>query len=70
MNGQLRANIQPGDFMSFGLYIVGFCILIVGLAMGAHMAHIPTRWITVGVVVMVGIGIIKGVSSARRPDPS
>jgi hypothetical protein len=56
--------------MSFGLYIVGFCILIAGLAMGAHMAHVPGRWITVGVVVLVGIGIIKGVGSARRPDPS
>jgi hypothetical protein len=56
--------------MSFGLYIVGFAILIVGLAMGAHLAHMPTQWITVGVIVLVGIGIVKGVSSARRPDPS
>ena len=56
--------------MSFGLYILGFAILIIGLAMGAHLAHMPTRWITVGVVVMVGIGIVKGVGSARRPDPS
>ena len=60
----------PGDFMSFGLYILGFCILIVGLAIGAHLAHMPDRWIAVGVIVMVGIGIVKGVSSARRPDPS
>jgi hypothetical protein len=56
--------------MSFGLYVLGFAILIVGLAMGAHLAHMPPRWITVGVIVMVGIGIVKGVSSARRPDPS
>jgi hypothetical protein len=56
--------------MSFGLYIAGFAILIVGLAMGAHLAHMPSRWIAVGVVVMLGIGIVKGVSSARRPDPS
>jgi len=56
--------------MSFGLYIVGFVILIVGLAMGAHLAHVPTQWITVGVVVLAGLGIIKGVTSARRPDPS
>lgn len=56
--------------MSFALYIVGFVILIIGLAMGAHLAHVPSRWITVGVIVMVGIGIVKGVTSARRPDPS
>ncbi len=56
--------------MSFGLYVVGFIVLIIGLAMGAYFLHIPPRWIGVGVVVMVGIGIITGVTSTRRPDPS
>ncbi len=27
--------------MSFGLYIVGFIVLIVGLAIGANMMHVP-----------------------------
>jgi hypothetical protein len=56
--------------MSFGLYIVGFIILIVGLAIGAHLMHISNQWIGVGVIVLVGIGIITGVTSTRRPDPS
>jgi hypothetical protein len=56
--------------MSFGLYIVGFIVLIIGLAIGAHMAHVPDKWIGVGVIVMIGIAIIKGVVSTRRPDPS
>lgn len=56
--------------MSFGLYIVGFIILIVGLALGAHMVHISNQWIAIGVIVLVGIGIISGVTSTRRPDPS
>lgn len=38
--------------MSFGLYIVGFVVLIIGLAIGAHLAHVPDRWIGVGIVVM------------------
>jgi cadmium resistance protein CadD (predicted permease) len=59
-----------GAQMSFGLYIGGFAILIVGLAIGAHLAHMPARWIGVGVIVMVGIGILKGVTKTRRPDPS
>ena len=56
--------------MSFALYIVGFVILLVGLVMGATMLHVPPRWIGVGVVTMIGLGILLGVTSTRRPDPS
>ena len=56
--------------MSFGLYLLGYVVLIIGLAIGAHLMHVPDKWIGVGVIVMVGIGIISGVTSTRRPDPS
>lgn len=56
--------------MSFGIYLVGYFILILGLALGAHLLHVPNQWIGIGVLVMVGIGIISGVTSTRRPDPS
>lgn len=54
--------------MSFGIYLAGFVILIIGLAWGAHLAHVPPRWIGVGVVCLVGAGIVRGVTSTRRPD--
>lgn len=56
--------------MSFGLYIVGFIVLIVGLAIGAFLLHVPSQWIGVGVVVMVGLGILTGVTTTRQRDPS
>jgi uncharacterized membrane protein YiaA len=56
--------------MSFGIYLTGFVIFIIGLALGAHLMHVPERWIGVGVIVLVGIGIIKAVTHARRPDPN
>ncbi len=56
--------------MSFGLYMVGFIVLIVGLALGAFLLHVPPRWIGVGVIVLVGLGILTGVTTTRRPDPS
>jgi membrane-bound metal-dependent hydrolase YbcI (DUF457 family) len=56
--------------MSFSLYMVGFIVLIVGLAIGAYFIHVPPRWIGVGVIVMIGLGILTGVTSTRRPDPS
>ncbi len=54
--------------MSFGMYMVGFIVLIVGLALGAYLMHLPPTWIGVGVVVMVGIGILLGVTSTRQKD--
>jgi hypothetical protein len=56
--------------MSFGIYLIGYVILIVGLAIGANMINIPPRWIGVGVLIMVGIGIVSGVMHTRQRDPS
>lgn len=56
--------------MSFGLYIVGFIVLIIGLATGAFLMHVPPRWIGVGVVVLIGLGILTGVTTTRQRDPS
>ena len=56
--------------MSFGLYIVGFIVLIIGLSLGAFLLHVPPQWIGVGVVVLVGLGILTGVTTTRRRDPS
>jgi len=27
--------------MSFGIYLAGFIVMIVGLAIGAHLMHVP-----------------------------
>ena len=56
--------------MSFGLYLIGFIVLIVGLALGAYLMHIPAQWIGVGVVVLVGLGILTGVTTTKQRDPS
>jgi len=56
--------------MSFGLYIVGFIVLIIGLALGAYLLHVPAQWIGVGVVVLVGLGILTGVTTTKQRDPS
>jgi hypothetical protein len=55
--------------MSFGLHSIGFAILIVGLIYGAHLVHIPTHWIVVGAIVLLGVGILTGVKATRQKDP-
>jgi hypothetical protein len=56
--------------MSFGIYLVGFIIMIAGLATGAWLLHVPPQWIGVGVVVMIGLGILLGVTTTRQRDSS
>ena len=56
--------------MSFGLYLIGYILLIVALAWGASMANVPAQWIAVGVIAMLGLGIITGVSRTRQRDPN
>jgi len=56
--------------MSFGMYLVGFIVLIIGLAVGAHLMHVPPMWIGVGVLILIGLGIMMGVTTTRQRDPS
>ncbi len=54
--------------MSFGIYAVGFAILIAGLAYVAHLMRMPPHWIVAGAIVMVGIGILSAVKATRQKD--
>jgi hypothetical protein len=54
--------------MSFVLYAVGFAILIMGLVYGAFLLHLPTHWIVVGAIVLLGVGILSGVKATRQKD--
>jgi hypothetical protein len=56
--------------MSFGLYAIGFAIVIGGLIYGAYLVHMPTHWIVVGAVVLLGVGILTGVKATRQRDPA
>ena len=56
--------------MSFGLYAIGYLILIAGLAYLAHLMHIPQHYIVALVIILAGIGIVTGVQSTRQRDPN
>jgi hypothetical protein len=55
--------------MSFGIYSIGFAIVIGGLIYGAYLLHVPAHWIAVGAIVLLGVGILKGVKTTRQKDP-
>ena len=55
--------------MSFGIYAIGFLIVIGGLIYAATLVHMPAHWIAVGAIVLLGLGILKGVKATRQKDP-
>jgi len=45
--------------MSFGLYSIGFAIVIGGLIYAAYLVHMPAHWIGVCAAVLLGLGIAE-----------
>jgi hypothetical protein len=61
---------RPGDpTMSFGIYLAGFAILLIGVLWGMSIAGVPSIWIGITALILLGIGIISGVSRTRSKDP-
>ena len=54
---------------AFGTYLIGFIVLILGLGIAAFLLNVPTLWIAVGVIVLVGIGILMATSRTKMKDP-
>jgi hypothetical protein len=56
--------------MSFGIYAVGYLILIVGIAYLAHLMHVPQAYIVAAAIILLGIGLVTGVQRTRGKDPN
>jgi uncharacterized membrane protein YiaA len=62
--------LAEGNRMSsFGTYLVGFLVVILGLAFAAYLLNAPPMWIGVGVIVMIGLGIVMATTRTRPKDP-
>lgn len=57
------------NMSAFSTYLIGFIILIVGLAIAAYLLNVPTTWIAVGVIVLIGIGVLMATSRTKPRDP-
>ena len=56
--------------MSFALYLIGFALVTGGVAWALVTAGVPTLYVAIACVILVGLGIITGVSKTRSKDPS
>ena len=56
--------------MSFGLYLVGILIFIGGVAWALATAHVPTHYVVITSLILLGLGIMAAVSKTRTKDSS
>lgn len=56
--------------MSFLIYLAGFAIFIGGVAWALVTAGVPVMYVGIASVILLGIGIITGVSRTRTKDVS
>lgn len=55
---------------SFPIFLVGYLVLIAGVAYGMHAAGLGTQWIITAVLILAGVGIIGSLSRAKESDSS
>jgi hypothetical protein len=56
--------------MSFVIYLVGFAIFIGGVAWALVAMGVPYHYVAIVSVILLGIGVLSGVSRTRSKDPS
>lgn len=54
--------------MSFAIYLIGFVIFIAGVAWALATAGVNTIYIAITCLILLGIGIMIGVSKTRTRD--
>lgn len=55
--------------VSFGIYLFGIILVIAGLVYAASMLSVPTSWLIVCALIMLGAGIVTAVKATRQRDP-
>ena len=53
---------------SFALYLIGSVILIGGVAWALITAGVPTLYVVIASIILIGYGIVRAVSRTRPKD--
>jgi amino acid transporter len=65
----LKHRVQPGgNSMSLIIYLVGFAFVIGGIAWALVVAKVSASYVMIAVVILIGIGILTGVTRTRTRD--
>jgi amino acid transporter len=55
--------------MSFVLYLIGFFLVIAGVAWALITAGVAAVWVSIVCLILLGIAVLSGVKNTRPKDP-
>jgi hypothetical protein len=55
--------------MSFLIYVIGFVLLIAGIAWALAVVGVATVYIAIACLILLGLGILTGATRTRHRDP-
>jgi hypothetical protein len=55
---------------NFVVYMIGTLLVVAALAYGASVLGVSQTWIVVGALVIIGIGLMGGITKTRQKDPA
>jgi len=55
--------------MSFAIYLIGFLILIAGVAWGMTVLGVAQVYVLITCVILLGLGLLSGAVRTRAKDP-
>jgi hypothetical protein len=55
---------------NFAKYLIGTVFVACGLAWAAYQVGISPIWISIGVIVVIGLGIMAAVSKTQQKEKS
>lgn len=55
---------------SSAVYTLGFLLIVAGLAYAAHLAGLSTPWVVAGVVVLLGVFLLRLSRKGPPRDPT
>jgi membrane-bound acyltransferase YfiQ involved in biofilm formation len=54
--------------MSFSLFLIGLVLVVGGIAWGLVTAGVPTVYVVISCLIVLGVGIMAAVSRTRTKD--
>jgi positive regulator of sigma E activity len=69
LGSSLEIQTREHSMSSFSTYLIGFIILIIGLAIAAVLVGVSQTWVVVGCIVLIGIAILMATTRTKPKDP-